>query len=124
MEDTVRTGDLCEASVLSLVPSILTPGEYKNRNDRVEQFLHWKICKHYSVETNSNWYEHHPEPVTEGSDLTITILWDLTIHTDRTVQANRPDILIKDRKNNSCLLIDMSVPSDRKVSAKMINNTN
>ena len=97
--------------------SILTPGEYKNRHDRVGQYLHWKICKHFSVDTNTNWYEHHPEPVTEGQDF--TILWDFPIQTDRTIQANRPDIVIKDKKNNTCLLIDMSVPSDRNVSAKV-----
>ena len=26
--------------------SILTPNEYKNRHDRVGQYLHWNICKH------------------------------------------------------------------------------
>lgn len=97
--------------------SILTPGEYKNRHDRVGQYLHWKICRHFSINTKDNWYEHHPEPVTEGQD--VTILWDFPIHTDRTIQANRPDIVVKDKKNNNCLLIDMSVPSDRNVSAKV-----
>lgn len=96
--------------------SILTPGEYKNRHDRVGQYLHWKICNHFSIKTQSNWYEHHPDAVTEGKN--VTILWDFSIQTDRAIQANRPDIVIKDRKNKECLLIDMSVPSDRNVSAK------
>ena len=97
--------------------SILTPNEYKNRHDRVGQYLHWKICRHYSISTPSNWYEHHPDPVTEGKD--VSILWDFPIHTDRTIQANRPDIVIKDKRNNTCLLIDMSVPSDNNVAAKV-----
>ena len=97
--------------------SILTPNEYKNRHDRVGQYLHWKICKHFSIGTQGNWYEHHPAPVTEGKDT--TVLWDFPIHTDRTIQANRPDIIIKDKTNNTCLFIDMSVPSDRNVSAKV-----
>lgn len=96
--------------------SILTPGEYKNRHDRVGQYLHWKMCNHFSIKTQSDWYKHHPEPVTEGKD--VTILWDFPIQTDRTIQANRPDIVIKDRKNKQCFLIDMSVPSDRNVAAK------
>ncbi|XP_063601678.1 uncharacterized protein LOC134777753 [Penaeus indicus] len=96
--------------------SILIPGECKSRHDRVGQYLHWNICNHFSIKTHSNWYEHHPEPVTEGE--TVTILWDFSIHTDRTIQANRPDIVIKDKKNNLCFLIDMIVPSDRNVSAK------
>ena len=48
----------------------------------------------------------------------VCILWDFSIHTDRTVSANRPDIIIKDKKQNNCLLIDMSVPSDRNISSK------
>jgi len=96
--------------------SILTPNEYKNRHDRVGQYLHWKIFRHYSISTPSNWYEHHPDPVTEGKD--VSILWDFPIHTDRTIQASRPDIAIKDKRNNTCLLIDMSVPSDNNVAAK------
>ena len=93
------------------------PNEYKNRHNRLGQYLHWKICKHFSIGTQGNWYEHHPEPVTEGKDT--VVLWDFPIHTDRTIQANRPDIVIKDKTNNTCLFIDMSIPSDRNVSAKV-----
>ena len=95
--------------------SILTPNEYKNRHDRVGQNLNWKICRHYLISTPAKWYEHHPDPVTEGKD--VSILWDFPIHTDRTIQANRPDIVIKGKRNNTCLLIDMSVPSDNNVAA-------
>ena len=97
--------------------SILTPNEYKNHHDRVSQYLHWKICRHYSISTPSNWYEDHPDPVTEGKD--VSILCNFPIHTDRTIQANRPDIVIKDKRNDTCLLIDMSVPSDNNVAAKV-----
>ena len=30
-----------------------------------------------------------------------TILWDFTIHTDRTIRANRPDIVVRDKKRES-----------------------
>ena len=96
--------------------SVLAPTEYKARHDRVGQYLHWNICKHYNIKTEANWYEHHPKPVTEGDR--VTILWDFPINTDRTIKANRPDIVIKDHKNEFCYLIDMSVPSDNNVAAK------
>ena len=48
----------------------------------------------------------------------MTILWDFSIRTDRTMQANRPDIVIKDKQDKTCQLIDMSVPSDSNISAK------
>jgi len=96
--------------------SILAPNEYKNRHDRVGQYIHWKVCKHYDIETTEKWYEHKPAPVVENK--TVTLLWDFSIHTDRTIQANRPDIVIKDKVKRTCQLIDMSVPSDNNVSAK------
>lgn len=95
---------------------ILAPNEYQNRHDRVAQYLHWKICQHYGAKHANHWYEHKPEPVVETK--TATILWDFPINTDRTIKANRPDIVIKDHKNKFCLLIDPSVPSDNNVSTK------
>ena len=64
----------------------------------------------------TNWYEHHPPAVVEHKN--VTILWDFPINTDRTIKANRPDIVVKDRTNRTCLLIDMSVPSDRNIAVK------
>ena len=96
--------------------SVLTPGEYKRRHDRVCQHLHWKICNHFKVSTKKNWYEHHPKPITDCPNF--MILWDFQIQTNRTIQANRPDIVVKDFLNNVCYLIDMSVPSDKNDSAK------
>ena len=84
---------------------VLTPSEYVKRHDRVGQYLHWGICKHYGIEAHQNWYEHQPDPVTEGPN--VTILWDFPVNTDRTIQANRPDIIIKDHNDKTCLLIDM-----------------
>ena len=54
--------------------------------------------------------------MTEGDQA--TILWDFSIHTDRTIKANRPDITVKDRRDKQCLMIDMSIPSDRNTASK------
>ena len=96
--------------------SVLVPNEYKNRHDRVGQYLHWKICESYKIETFEHWYEHKPQPVVEGDS--VTLLWDFPIRTDRTIQANRPDIIVKDFKKKTFLLIDMSIPTDQNISAK------
>ena len=110
-EDKVETTDHLVAGC-----PILAPKEYKDRHDKMGQYLYWRICQHYNVPQAEHWYEHHPEPVTEGNYA--TILWDFTIHTDRSIKANRPDIVMKDHKEKSCLLIDMTVPSDRNLSIK------
>ena len=95
---------------------ILAPKEYKNRHDKMGQYLHWRICQHNNVPHAEHWYEHHTGPVMEGNDA--TILWDFTIHTDRSVKVNRSDIVVKCQQEKSCLLIDMTVPSDRNLSIK------
>ena len=79
-------------------------------------YIHWKICNHYNIETPSKWYERKPLLVVDTPK--VTILWDFPIRTDRTIQANRPDIITKHKQNKMCQLINMSVPSDSSISAK------
>ena len=40
------------------------------------------------------------------------ILWDRTIQTARTVEHNRPDIILIEKKENKWSLIDVAVPWD------------
>ena len=47
-------------------------------------------------------------------------MWDTPVNTDRTITANRPDIVIKDSVNSTCKLIHMTVPSDRNNELKEI----
>ena len=44
--------------------------------------------------------------MTENNE--VTILWDIPVHADREIKANRPDIIIKDKKENMCMLIDVA----------------
>ena len=48
---------------------------------------------------------------------TARILWNFSIHTDRTIQANKLDINIKDHKEKTCKLIDFTF-LDINISAK------
>ena len=45
-------------------------------------------------------------------------LWDISIHTDRTIPANTPDIVLKNKKDKTCLLIDMTTPLDTNTLVK------
>ena len=51
-----------------------------------------------------------------------TILSDFSIHTDITIQANKPDITIKDHKAKTCKLIDFAFPMDINISPKEFEN--
>jgi uncharacterized membrane protein len=63
-----------------------------------------------------NWYSHIPKPVTEHED--VTVLWNQGIQTDREVLANRTDIIIKNKKDKTCLLIDVAIPTHKNVIQK------
>ena len=52
-----------------------------------------------------------PKPVYEKGD--VTVLWNQAVHTDREVTANRPDIIIKNKKEKKCTLIDVAIHPDR-----------
>ena len=54
--------------------------------------------------------------MTENSE--VTIIRDIPVHTDREIKANRPVIVVKDKKERRCVLIDIAVPSESNTSAK------
>jgi hypothetical protein len=60
------------------------------RHDTVCAHLHYSIGKALGFETTDRSYTHMPKPVYEN----VTGLWNQTVHSDREVTANRPDIII------------------------------
>jgi hypothetical protein len=91
---------------------IMAKNEYI-RHDKVCTYLHYSICKTLGIETTENWYSHIPKPVCQHED--ISVLWNQGVQTDREVLANRPEIIIKNKKGKISLLIDVAIPSDRNV---------
>jgi len=47
-----------------------------------------------------------------------TVLWNQAVHTDREVTANKPDIIIKNKKEKTCTLVNVAIPADRNVVQK------
>ena len=76
--------------------------------------------KDHDIEMTDKWYQHQPETVMHNKDNNITIMWDMPVNTDRTITANRPDVIVKDSVNSTCKLIGMTVPSDRSIALKEI----
>jgi len=50
----------------------------------------------------------------------VTVLWNQAVHTDREVTANRPDIIIKNKKEKTCTLMDVAIPADRNAVQKEV----
>ena len=94
----------------------LAQGEYKKRHDRVASIIHWELCGYHGFQRSKNWFEHHAQPVLENSD--VKILWDFNMHTDRIIEARRPDIVVVNKMDSETLIIDIAVPCDYRVKEK------
>ena len=46
------------------------------------------------------------------------VLWNQAVYTDREVTGNRPDIIIKNKKQKTYTLIDVAIPADSNVVQK------
>ena len=62
------------------------------------------------------WYEHAPEDVIENEE--VKILWDVMIQCDREIKARKPDIVVVNKNERSCAIIDIAIPGDIRVSEK------
>ena len=80
--------------------------------------LHWEICKQNELHHELKWYEHEPDSVMENDKC--KILWDFTIHTDHIIQTRRADIVLVNKQERICQLIDVACPADRKVVEKVV----
>jgi len=48
---------------------------------------------------NERWYEHVPKLLETGHKGKVTILWKKQVQNDRTIPNNKPDIIVRDNKN-------------------------
>ena len=94
----------------------LAKSEYIVRHNKVAQYIHHRLCQHYGISVTSHWYKHEVAPVVENNK--VKILWDFSIQTDKTIKANRPDLVIEDKEKRTLLLLDVSIPADKNTSLK------
>jgi hypothetical protein len=63
-----------------------------------------------------------PKPVYEEGN--VTVLWNQAVHTDREVTANRPDIIIKNKKRENMYIDRCGNTRRQKCCAKGSGTTN
>ena len=80
--------------------------------------LHFNICKVTGVQLDKkHWYEHVPKSVETSQGGKVTILRNQQVQTHRTIHNNKPDIIIRDNENGTCI-IDVAISGDRNVIKK------
>ena len=95
----------------------LAQKQYRHwRHDRVALVIHWTLCKRFGFPHSDQWYEHVPERVLENEN--VKLLWDFSIQTDHHLEHNKPDILIHEKTNRGCYIIDVACPFDTRVKTK------
>ena len=57
-----------------------------------------------------------PGSVLEDEDY--KILWDFGIQTDHVIEAQRPDLVLVDKQERICKVIDFAVPGDSRIEEK------
>jgi len=67
---------------------------------------------------NEHWYDHVPTSVETSHEGNITTLWIQQVQSNRTIPNNKPDIIIRDNKKGTCMLIDIAIPGDRNLIKK------
>ena len=45
-------------------------------------------------------------------------MWDFIIQTDDVIEARRPDLVVVDKEERSCKIIDFAVPGDSRIEEK------
>ena len=76
------------------------------RYDQVDKVVHWKLCQNYYLHCNDTWYDQ------------VKLLWDFRIQTDHHLDHNRPDIVVLEKENRACRIIDVAIPFDTRIAEK------
>ena len=45
-------------------------------------------------------------------------MWDFSIQTDHVIESRRPDLVVVDKKERICKIIDFAVPGDSRIEEK------
>jgi hypothetical protein len=93
---------------------ILAPTDYKNRHDQVAKIIHIELDKiHNLLHTSPPYYIYPPDPHMENDSS--KLYWDKQITSNKTLEFNKPDIILIDRKTNKGIIIDITVPDSQNI---------
>ena len=70
------------------------------------------------MDNKKHWYERVPKSVETSQGGKVTMSWNQQVQTDRTIPNNKPDIIIRDNEEGTCMLIDVAISGDRNVIKK------
>ena len=96
--------------------SKLAQKECKRRHDNLGKIVHQRLARKCNFEAGDKLYEHDLASVLENEDY--KILWDFSIQTDHVIESWRPDLVVVDKKERICKIIDFAVRGDNRIEEK------
>ena len=100
--------------------SQLAQNDYKKcRHDKIAAIIHWNYCKKFGFACTEKYYEHFVETkmkVLENDE--VKLLWDFSVQAENRTEHNKPDIVVLDKKQKLCLVIDVACPFDTRIKKK------
>ena len=101
----------------------LSSYDYTNRHNNVGKILHQDLALRYKlISKYTPYYKYEPPPVLEN--LNAVLYWDRTIITDRTILANRPDIVLFDKMENNIDIYDVAIPLNHNIQTTISTKIN
>lgn len=86
------------------------------RHDQVEKALHYKLCERRELNRSNTWYEHKPQGVAESE--TNKLFWALLIETDHVLKHNRADLVVVDKVQHRCYVLNVACPFELRIVEK------
>lgn len=92
----------------------LAPKDYLDRHNKVTGILHQEICrKEELLKETQPFYKYKAADFLENDR--VKVYWDMGVITDKEIRHNKPDILIRNKKDNTAFIIDISIPLDENI---------
>lgn len=94
--------------------SALADTEYLSRHNQIAKVIHREFALKYHLAGDlPPYYKYLPEPVMESGD--VLLYWDRPIITDRTIDYNRPDIVVIEKMSGVAMIVDIACPLNHNI---------
>ena len=85
----------------------------RKRHDRVAQVIHLDLSEKCGFQITASWYDQKPDQVCDSEKY--KLLWDFKIQTDQRMDHNKPHVVLLNKEERPCLIIDVACPFDTRV---------
>jgi len=83
--------------------------DYTRRHNEVVKYIHLLLCNKHGIKKSKLLENHSVQEINTNSDVEIRV--DTTVATSTKQSANRPDIVIHDKKRKEIILIEVGITS-------------